>query len=70
MLPGLKDLYEVTSALTMVFSVERPTELRLKATGYDYVIWAGHAVTVFIVERTPELMRLQQKVVDAVARIR
>ena len=43
----LKDLYEVTSVLTMVFSVERPTELRLKATGYDYVIWAGHAVTVY-----------------------
>jgi len=39
----------------------------LKATGYDYTIWSGVAVTIFVVERTPELMRLQQKVTDTVA---
>jgi len=62
-----KDFDAVTAALTKVLVAERPTELRLKAKGYDYVIWGGHAVTVFIVERTPELMRLHQKVIDAVA---
>jgi len=62
-----KDLDAVTAALTKVFAAEHPTELQLKATGYEYVIWGGVAVTVFVVERTPELMRLHQEVVDAVA---
>jgi len=62
-----KDFDAVTAALTKVLVAERPTELRLKAKGYDYVIWGGHAVTVFIVERTPELMHLHQKVIDAVS---
>ena len=62
-----KDLNAVTAALTKVFATERPTDLRLKAKGYEYAIWSGVAVTVFVVERTPELMRLHQKVIDAVA---
>jgi phosphoserine phosphatase len=62
-----KDLDAVTAALTKVFATERPTDLQLKATGYLYGIWGGTAVTAFVVERTPELMRLHQKVIDAVA---
>jgi hypothetical protein len=62
-----KDFDALTAALTKVIAAEQPTELRLKTKGYDYVIWGGHAVTVLIVERTPELMRLHQKVIDAVA---
>jgi hypothetical protein len=62
-----KDLNAVTAALTKVFATERPTELPLKAHSIEYVIWGGVAVTVFVVERTPELMRLHQKVIDAVA---
>jgi hypothetical protein len=62
-----KDLDAVTAALTKVFTTERPTDLRLMAKGYQYAIWSGVAVTVFVVERTPELMRLHQKVIDAVA---
>lgn len=30
------------------------------------MIWAGHALAVFVVERTPALMRLHQKVIDAI----
>ncbi len=60
------DLDAVEAAVTKVLAVERPTDLRLTATGIDYAMWAGSAVTVFVVERTPELMRLQQKVADAV----
>ena len=63
----VKDLDAVTTALTKVFATERPTELRLKAKGYEYTIWSGVAVTIFVVERTPELMRLQQKVSDTMA---
>ncbi|MGD0416860.1 MAG: haloacid dehalogenase-like hydrolase [Terriglobales bacterium] len=62
-----KDLDAVTAALTKVFASERPTDLRLKAKGFEYTVWSGVAVTVFVVERTPELMRLHQKVIDAVA---
>ena len=63
----VKDLDAVTTALTELFATERPTELQLKAKGYEYTIWSGVAVTIFVVERTPELMRLQQKVNDTVA---
>ncbi len=62
-----KDLDAVTAALTRVLTAERPTALTLKAKGIDYVMWGGVAVTVVVVERTPELMRLHQKVIDAVA---
>jgi phosphoserine phosphatase len=61
------DLDAVTAAVKKVIVSERPTELQLKAKGLNHVMWAGQAVTAFIVERTPELMRLHQKVVDAVA---
>jgi hypothetical protein len=60
------DLDAVEAAVTKVLAVDRPTDLRLTATGIDYAMWAGSAVTVFAIERTPELMRLQQKVADAV----
>jgi len=62
-----KDFDAVTAALTKVIVAERPTELRLKAKGYDYAMWGGRAVTALIVGRSPELMRLHQKVIDAVA---
>jgi phosphoserine phosphatase len=61
-----KDLHAVTGALNKTFAAERPTELRLKAKGLEYAIWGGKAVTALVVERTPELMRLHQKVIDAV----
>lgn len=63
----VKDLDAVTAAVTKVLASERPTELQLKAKALDYVVWGGLAVTVFVVERTPELMRLHQKIIDAVA---
>jgi phosphoserine phosphatase len=62
-----KDLDAVTAALTKVFVTEQPTGLRLKAKGHEYGIWGGVAVTIYLVELTPELKRLHQKVIDAVA---
>jgi acid phosphatase (class A) len=61
-----KDLDAVSAAITKVIAAEHPTELQLKAKSYEYVMWGEVAVTVFVVERTPELMRLHQKVIDAV----
>jgi hypothetical protein len=62
-----KDLDAVTAAVTKVLTDERPAELSLKAKGIEYVMWGGVAVTVLLVERTPELMRLHQMIIDAVA---
>jgi len=63
----VRDLDAVTAALSKLFSTERPTELQLTAKGYEYTVWSGVAVTIFVVERTPELMRLQQRVNETVA---
>jgi len=60
------DLDAVTAAVAKVLAAERPTDLQLTAKGIDYVMWAGVAVTVLLVERTPELLRLEEKIVDAV----
>jgi len=62
-----RELDGVTAAVAKVLAAERPAELRLKAKGVEYVMWGGLAVTVLVVERTPELMRLHQKIIDAVA---
>ena len=62
-----KDLDAVTAALTKVFATEGPTELPLMAKGHEYGIWGGVAVTIYLVELTPELKRLHQRVIDAVA---
>jgi len=61
-----KDLDAVNAAVTKVLATERPTELLLKANGYDYAMFGGNAATAYVVERTPELMRLHQKLIDAV----
>jgi hypothetical protein len=60
------DLDAVTAAVAKVLTTERPTDLQLTAKGIDYVMWAGKALTVLLVERTPELLRLEEKIVDAV----
>lgn len=61
-----KDFDAVTSAVRKVLAVERLADLRLKARGLDYAMWSGVAVTLIVIERTPELMRLERKVDDAV----
>jgi phosphoserine phosphatase len=63
----LRDFDAVTAAVTKVLATERPTDLQLTAHGLVAVPSAGVAVTLIAVERTPELVRLQQKVADAVA---
>lgn len=62
-----KDFAAVTAAVTRVLATDRSTALRLPASGLLYTMWNGVAVTAIVVERTPELVRLQQKVADAVA---
>ncbi len=61
----VKDLNAVTAAVAKVYVAEPPIGLQLKAESLDYVIWGGVAVTVFVVERTPELMQLHEKIIAA-----
>jgi 2'-5' RNA ligase superfamily len=62
-----RDFDKMTMAVKQVLAAERPAALQLRASGIDYVMWGGVAVTVLVVERTPELMRLHQRMSDAVA---
>ena len=62
-----KDFDAVTAAITKVLVAEQPTEMKLTTKSLDYVMFAGLAVTVLVVERAPELVRLHHKITDAVA---
>jgi hypothetical protein len=62
-----KDFDAVTAAITKVLAAEQPTEMNLTTKSLDYVMFVGLAVTVLVVERAPELVRLHHKIIDAVA---
>jgi 2'-5' RNA ligase superfamily len=62
-----KDFDAVTAAITKVLVAEQPTEMKLTTKSLDYVMFAGLAVAVLVVERAPELVRLHHKITDAVA---
>jgi len=62
-----KDFDAVTAAITKVLAAEHPGDLQLQATALLYQIWNGAALTAIVVQRTPELLLLQQKVAAAVA---
>jgi 2'-5' RNA ligase superfamily len=62
-----KDFDAVAAAITKVLVDEQPTELKLTTKSLDYVMFAGLAVTVLVVERASELVRLHHKITDAVA---
>jgi 2'-5' RNA ligase superfamily len=62
----VKDLDAVTAAVAKVYAAQSPIGLQLKAESLDYVLWGGVAVTVFVVERTPELMQFHEKIIAAV----
>jgi len=61
-----RDLDAVTAAISGILTAERPTEMRMEAQAIVYTLWGGLALTLINTERTAELMRLQQRVVDAV----
>ena len=62
----VKDLDAVTTTVEKVYAARSPIGLELKAESLDCVMWGGVAVTVFVVERTPELMQLHEKIIAAV----
>jgi hypothetical protein len=62
-----KDLASVYAAVERVFNRERPAGWELTATGYYYLDFNGKGLAGIVIRPTPELRRLQQKIIDAVA---
>ena len=60
-----RDLGALTTAIAGILTTVRPTELELEAQAVVYTFWGGVALTLINVGRTPELMRLQERVVQA-----
>ena len=61
------DLGKVYEVVGKVVAEEKPTTWKLKSYRYDYVVWDKLAVTVILVEPTEDLIRYQQKLIEAVA---
>jgi hypothetical protein len=61
------DLDKVYQAVDKVLAEQKPTAWKLKAYKYDFAVWDKLAVTVIMVEPTDDLIRYQQKLIDAVA---
>ena len=61
-----KDLDAITAVVSSALAKEQPTEWQFKATGYEYSVWNGTAITPLKVERSAELMRLEDAAVKAV----
>lgn len=61
-----KDLDAVYAAVGRVFDRQRPVGWTLEGTGYFHVIFNGLGLPGIVVRPTPELLKLQQEVIDAV----
>jgi len=61
------DLDKVYAALNNALADERPTSWKLKAVKNYYIPSPPIGVAGIVVEPTPDLFRLQQKIIDAVA---
>ena len=61
------DLDELYAVVDDVLDGQKTAGLTLKAVKYDYVISDKVGVTAILIERTDELVKLQQRLIDAVA---
>ena len=61
------DLEDVYTALNEVFASEKPTRWKLKAFKYYYIPSPPIGLAGIVVEPTEDLLRLQQKTIEAVA---
>jgi hypothetical protein len=62
----IKDIKDLCATIAKILNGQPPATMTLKATSIDSVSFDGLAIAVLDIERTPELMRLHQKVADAV----
>jgi len=61
------DLDKVYEAVGKVLGEEKLTACKLKAYKYDFAVWDKLAITVIVVEPTADLIRYQQRLIEAVA---
>jgi 2'-5' RNA ligase superfamily len=61
------DLDQVYEAVAKVLAGEKPSEWKLKAYKYYYIPWKEIGLAGIVIEPTDDLIRYQQKLIDAVA---
>ena len=61
------DLDKVYAAVDSVLSSEKPAGWKLEAYKYYYIPWKDIGLAGIVVKPTPDLLNLQQKLIDAVA---
>src|SRR6266496_4491320 len=61
------DLGTVHAAVGKVLAGAKPAGWKLKAFKYYYIPWKGLGLAGIVIEPTPDLLALQQSLVDAVA---
>jgi 2'-5' RNA ligase superfamily len=61
-----KDMPAIEKAVSKVAAAAKPLDWQLTATGYEYAIWSGVAITSIRVAPTAALSRLQEQIVKAV----
>jgi len=61
------DLDKVYEAVGKVLAEEKPTAWKLKAYKYYYIPWKDIGLAGIVIEPTDDLIRYQQKLIDAVA---
>lgn len=61
-----KDLSAIQAAVANALQSQPFLPINLTATQFDSVIWGGLAVVVYRLERSPELMRFENKIVEVV----
>ena len=62
-----EDLDKIYDAVGKVLAGEKPTTWKLKAYKYYYIPWKNIGLAGIVIEPTDDLIRYQQKLVDAVA---
>ena len=60
------DLDKVYAAVGRVLANEKPASWALKAYRYDFAVWDKLGITVIVVEPTADLIRYQQRLIEAV----
>ncbi|MGC1254064.1 MAG: hypothetical protein WA867_00810, partial [Candidatus Acidiferrales bacterium] len=58
---------KVFAAATKVFAREKPTSWKLKAIKYHYIPDKSIGLAGIVIEPTPDLLRLQKELIDAVS---
>ena len=61
-----RDLEKVYDAVEKVWVAEKPTGWKLKAYKYYYIPWKDIGLAGIVIEPTDDLIRYQQKLIDAV----